>query len=205
MTSTVQQTRNAVTLRGSAAIVSEFFNYGVNSILYQRGIYPPETFTRKQEYGLTLLVSTEPEVNKFLESVLSQIKDWLEQSKIKKLVVVLKSVETKETLERWEFQIESEKGEDGKQVEKAEKDEKKIKAEIRDVIRQVTASVTFLPLLDCLCSFDILIYSHSDTAVPAEWGESDPCYIINSEEVKLRSFSTGVHKVEAAVSYKADL
>ena len=92
------------------------------------------------------MVSTEPEVNKFLENVLSQIKDWLEQSKIKKLVVVLKNVETKETLERWEFQIEGEKGESGKQVEKAEKDEKKIKAEIRDVIRQITASVTFLPL-----------------------------------------------------------
>ena len=36
----------------------------------------------------------------------------------------------------------------------------KIKSEIRDVIRQITASVTFLPLLDCLCSFDILIYTH---------------------------------------------
>ena len=52
MTSTVQQSKNAVTLRGSAAIISEFFNYGINSILYQRGIYPPESFTRKQEYGL---------------------------------------------------------------------------------------------------------------------------------------------------------
>ena len=46
MTSTVQQSKNAVTLKGSAAIISEFFNYGVNSILYQRGIYPPESFTR---------------------------------------------------------------------------------------------------------------------------------------------------------------
>jgi len=205
MTSTVQQTRNAVTLRGSAAMISEFFNYGVNSILYQRGIYPPETFTRKQEYGLTLLVSTESEVNKFLESVLTQIKDWLELQKIKRLVVVLKNVETQETLERWEFKIQSEKDAEGKQLETADKDEKKIKAEIRDVIRQITASVTFLPLLDCLCSFDILIYTHNDTEVPEMWGESDPCYIINSEEVKLRSFSTGIAKVEAAVSYKADL
>ena len=138
-------------------------------------------FLRKQEYGLTLLVSTEPEVNKFLDNVLAQIKDWLEQRKIKKLVVVLKSVESQETLERWEFKIESEKDAEGKLLEKAEKDEKKIKAEIRDVIRQITASVTFLPLLDCLCSFDILIYSHSDTEVPDQWGESDPCYIINSE------------------------
>merc|ERR1712107_831593 len=115
------------------------------------------------------------------------------------------SVETKETLERWEFKIESEVGEDGKIVENAVKDEKKIRAEIRDVIRQITASVTFLPLLDCLCSFDILIYTHRDTTVPQEWGESDPCYIANSEEVKLRSFSTAVHKVEAAVCYKPEM
>ena len=40
----------------------------------------------------------------------------------------------------------------------AVKDEKKIKGEIRDVIRQITASVTFLLLLDCLCPLDILIY-----------------------------------------------
>merc|ERR1719249_389049 len=94
---------------------------------------------------------------------------------------------------------------DGKLVDEAVKDEKKIKSEIRDVIRQITASVTFLPLLDCLCSFDILIYTHSNTEVPLQWGESDPCYISNSEEVKLRSFSTAVHKVEAAVCYKAEM
>merc|ERR1712050_621885 len=159
----------------------------------------------KQEYGLTLLVSTEPEVNKFLENVLSQIKDWLEQRKIKKLVVVLKNVETKETLERWEFQIESEKEKDGKEVEKAEKDEKKIKAEIRDVIRQITASVTFLPLLDCLCSFDVLIYTEKDLEAPTQWGESEACLIANPEHVQLRSFSTNIHRVDTAVSYKADL
>ena len=46
MTSTVQATKNAVTLKGSAKMVSEFFHYGINSILYQRGIYPSESFTR---------------------------------------------------------------------------------------------------------------------------------------------------------------
>ena len=70
----------------------------------------------------------------------------------------------------------------------------KIKQEIRDVIRQITASVTFLPLLDCLCTFDVLIYTPDNTEVPQEWKESDAKLITNSEEVKLRSFSTGVHK-----------
>ena len=78
-----------VTLKGSAQLVSEFFNYGINSILYQRGIYPSESFTRKQEYGLTLLVSTDEKVNNFLKSVLTQIQEWLVERKIKKLVVVL--------------------------------------------------------------------------------------------------------------------
>ncbi len=41
MTSVAQETKSqAVTLKGSAMLVKEFFNYGVNSILYQRGIYP---------------------------------------------------------------------------------------------------------------------------------------------------------------------
>ena len=40
-TATSQLTKSAVTLKGSAQIVAEFFDYGINSILYQRGIYPP--------------------------------------------------------------------------------------------------------------------------------------------------------------------
>ena len=80
--------------------------------------------------------------------------------------MVLASVETKETLERWEFDVQYEtednkENESGnKHREKTDKDEKKIKQEIREVIRQITASVTFLPLLDCICSFDVLIYTH---------------------------------------------
>lgn len=96
-----------------------------------------------------------------MKNVLSQIKDWLEERKVHKLVVVLASVETKETLERWEFNVEyeSDDKENASYNNKTDKDEKKIKQEIREVIRQITASVTFLPLLDCICSFDVLIYT----------------------------------------------
>jgi len=56
---TAQATKNNITLKGSTEIVSEFFGYAVNSILYQRGIYSPETFERKQKYGLGMLVTTD--------------------------------------------------------------------------------------------------------------------------------------------------
>ena len=81
---------------------------------------------------------------------------------------------------------------------------KEIQGEIQAIMRQITASVTFLPLITEPCSFDLLIYADKDATVPMEWEDSDPCLITNSEVVQLRSFSTKVHKVDASVSYKLD-
>ncbi|CAN0508967.1 unnamed protein product, partial [Scytosiphon promiscuus] len=35
---------------------------------------------------------------------------------------------------------------------------------IQNVIRQITSSVTFLPLLDEPCSFDLLVYTGNDVS-----------------------------------------
>ena len=48
--------------------------YGINSILFQRGLYPPEQFTREQKYGLTLLVSTDEKLKAYLANVLKEVK-----------------------------------------------------------------------------------------------------------------------------------
>jgi mitotic spindle assembly checkpoint protein MAD2 len=69
---------------------------------------------------------------------------------------------------------------------------KEVHDEIQAIIRQITASVTFLPLLNEPCSFDLLIYTNTTAVVPKKWADSDPCYIMNSHEVKLRSFTTSV-------------
>jgi mitotic spindle assembly checkpoint protein MAD2 len=53
------------------------------------------------------------------------------------------------------------------------------------------------------CTFDLLVYTDTETAVPVTWEESDPRYIAQSAEVKLRSFTTSIHKVAPTVSYKA--
>ena len=72
------------------------------------------------------------------------------------------------------------------------KPEKTIMKEISAIIRQITCSVTFLPLLQEPCTFDLLVYTDNEAAVPTSWEESDPRYISNSTEVRLRSFSTKV-------------
>lgn len=49
-----------------------FSDYGVNSILFQRGIYPAETFNPVQQYGLTILMSKDDKIKEFLNSVLGK-------------------------------------------------------------------------------------------------------------------------------------
>lgn len=40
---------------GSAKLVTEFFEYGVNTILFQRGVYPAEDFSAYEHSSIDLL------------------------------------------------------------------------------------------------------------------------------------------------------
>lgn len=61
--------------------------YGINSILYQRGIYPPESFTRVQKYGLTLLVTSDDKLKDYLNPVIAQIKGKRENDAKTKIII----------------------------------------------------------------------------------------------------------------------
>ena len=67
----------SITLKGSVEIVSEFFWYAINTILYQRGLFPPEDFSMKQKYGLHLLVTSDEGLQDYLTSILGQVKSRL--------------------------------------------------------------------------------------------------------------------------------
>ncbi|KAA0154128.1 hypothetical protein FNF29_02748 [Cafeteria roenbergensis] len=194
-------TRSVITLKGSVEIVTEFFGFAINSILFQRGIYPPETFDKVAKYGLPMLVSTDEGLKSYLSHVLTQISGWLLEGKVQKLVVVITGADSGETLERWVFNISPDKAAvtGGKSSDKPLKE---IQQEIAGIIRQITASVSFLPLLSEPCAFDLLVYTDPDAVVPRAWEDSDPRYIKDGEDMQLRSFTTRVHKVSAAVSYR---
>lgn len=145
------------------------------------------------------------EVKKFIGIILKQLQQFLLTKCVDKLVVVFIDVTTKETLERWDFKIEITDSCKTTDNYESDTDLKDIQKGIRDVIRQITASVTFLPLLDNRCSFDILLYTDKNTCLPSkEWSDSKPHNIVNEQRVQLRSFSTGVHKIDTFVAYKRD-
>lgn len=115
--------------------------------------------------------------------------EWLEGGALQKVVLVVTGVASKEVLERWTFDIQTDKGvvagrwvrwhnarsegcstrpegssPDNRSLSKPsnsrwcsaslpEKAESQITQEIQAIIRQITASVTFLPLLQDACRF----------------------------------------------------
>eukprot|EP00981_Chlorochromonas_danica_P012299 scaffold4800_cov179-Ochromonas_danica.AAC.1 len=70
---TSSQTDSVITLKGSTDIVTEFFHYSVNSILYQRGVYPPESFKRVAQYGLSMMITTDEALISYLQNILRQL------------------------------------------------------------------------------------------------------------------------------------
>lgn len=95
---------------------------------------------------------------------------------INRLVLAITSKETLETLERWQFDIIRE-DDDSTTVTSStvpqgstingvkpggkgkEKTEKEVQGEIREIMKQITASVTFLPTLEEECRFAFLLSS----------------------------------------------
>lgn len=202
------------------------FEYSINTILYQRGIYPIEDFHAVKKYGLNMLVTSDDQVKAYIKKIMSQLNKWMVGQKISKLVIVFTGKETGENVERWQFDVQLNKpvrktpssssrttaGDENStaapstaatqgQEEKSASDEE-IQAAIRALFRQITASVTFLPELNEPCTFNVLVYADADSEVPVEWGDSDAKEIDGGEKVQLRSFSTTNHRVDTLVSYK---
>jgi mitotic spindle assembly checkpoint protein MAD2 len=198
--------KSEITLRGSTAIVTEFFGFAVNSILYQRGLYEADSFKQIQKYGLIVTVSRLEAVNNYIAQVMNQIHVWLLTNDVEKLILAISGEGTKQVLERWVFNISTTDSENTAPGQpQAEKTEKEIQKDIAYIVRQIVQSVTFLPMLDEPCTYEFLVYVRKEAQVPQnrEWVDSDPRFVSNSIEVKFRSFSTNVHQVESMVSYRA--
>ncbi|KAJ4159204.1 uncharacterized protein LMH87_008112 [Akanthomyces muscarius] len=214
-----------LSLKGSARLVAEFFQYSIHTILFQRGVYPAEDFTAVKKYGLNMLVSSDDQVKAYIKKIMSQLDKWMVGGKISSLVIVITDKDTGEHVERWQFNVDitaapkksksssaaaaatgaadQENAAAGAAAAPApEKTEQEIQAEIAAIFRQITASVTFLPQLSGSCTFNVLVYADGDSDVPVEWGDSDAKEIENGERVQLRGFSTANHRVDTLVSYR---
>lgn len=206
----------AITLKGSTEIVTDFFKFAVNAILYHRNVYPTDDFQMVKKYGQVVLLTQDLGLEKYIETVLSQVKEWLNSGTITQLVIAIVARESKITLERWVFDINltlppQPTEEDPEPAPIPPKPEAEIQAEIRAIIKQIISSNTFLPTLQEPTYFTVLAYTNDNPSsvtpeanTPALWVESDSMAIENgkSQQVRLKSFDTKIHKIDAMVEYR---
>ena len=107
---------------------------------------------------------------------------------------------TSEVMEKWQFNVECDKS----QTSDANKSEKQIHKEIQAVLRQITSTVSFLPLVENQCVFDLQAYTDQNAEVPEEWQMSDEKSVANAVEMPFREISTGHHTVKSGVSYRGE-
>jgi len=62
-----------------------------------------ESFKRSSKYGLAMMTSSDEGLLAYLSNITRQLEAWLLGSAVQKLVLVVKGVESGETLERWVF------------------------------------------------------------------------------------------------------
>ncbi|KAJ8865765.1 hypothetical protein PR048_033287 [Dryococelus australis] len=192
--------KSAVTLEGSATIIREYLYFAINSVLYQRGVYGPKSFNMVKEFGLPVLVTIDERLKQYLSKVLDTMKAWITDKKLRVVCLFIKDKTNEETVESWEFVIryrdgDANEGKDGVDLAVVQK-------EIRKVLRQISSSITYLPLLDSAVAFELKAYT-SHEVVPEICRESEPDEIKNVQRVKLSKIDTGYHNVDTVVSYKA--
>ena len=79
--------------------------------------------------------------------------------------MIISNVQNQEVLECWDFRVEAEPCDQNDDpnidpsTKTSSKELKKIQSEIGAVMRQIAATVSYLPLLENLCSFDLLIHT----------------------------------------------
>jgi len=200
----------SISLKGSTRTITEFFEYSIKSILYQRGIYAADDFTTVKKYDLTLLKTHDEELKAYIRKILIQVHKWILGGKCTKLVLCVIDKDTGDVVERWAFDIlrldSGNTVENDNNEQMIEIDPETTQKQIRSLIRQITASVTFLPELvnEGKYTFNVLAYTDAYAKVPLDWGDSGSKEIEDGEQVQFKSFETNDYKVGAQVSYRQD-
>lgn len=192
-------------LKGSSKIVADYFEFAIHNILFQRGIYPAEDFTTVRKYDLPMLVSNDDEVKEYVKKIMDQVKRWIYGGNLTKLVIVIINKATTESIERWEFALDITEGTSSS----GEKSKQEIQREIQAIIRQITASGSYLPFLkDDEYTFNVLVFTdpaYDTRNIPIEWADTNgDAKMIDgeSDSVRFTSFNTNLHAVGTSVSYK---
>ncbi|KAJ2964010.1 hypothetical protein NQ176_g10818 [Zarea fungicola] len=204
-----------LSLKGSARLVAEFFQYSIHTILYERSASHRLPYTTANEtaidfseavkkYGLNMLVSSDDQVKSYIKKIMSQLDKWMVGGKISRLVIVITDKDTGEHVERWQFNVDitavpkkskSSSSSSAAAGKDQENDSASAAAPTEKTEQEIQAEIA-----------DPLSANHRVRHVPP--AAERPLHlqrareIENGERVQLRGFSTANHRVDTLVSYR---
>ena len=183
-------------LNAPAELVCDFFYFALTTILFLRGVYPHNEFKRVRRWGIPLFDSVNSDVVAYLRNATSQLKKWITHRSLQQLALVIVDYND-QPVERWHFNITTNS------------------AEVNDVVslqatmRQIGASISYLPILTGRHSFHIVIEDDHMIGIPDEmWSEVQTRRDINEEGRQTIQFDSlvagGGVKVAPEVVYRVD-
>lgn len=84
---------------------TDFLIVAIHTILYERGLYPPETFILTRAYNFPVRQNRHPLVCKWIQDAVSAVHDQMLKGAVQRVVLVIYS-EQQEVLERFLFDVE---------------------------------------------------------------------------------------------------
>lgn len=175
----------------SDKIVSELLLCLFYAIAFQRCIYPPQFFKKTHKWGIPIMVCTNKEVKSYFSNAIKAIRcEWLKPSNTGLNEVSMHFVSSSgEVLEKWQFRFHRVLFDRiGELTEDA------IRQNVRNAMRQIHSSVTFLPILEGDLAVKISVEESTtvalNTTIPDGWKYSKHACVpdcINGEfnEVRL--------------------
>ncbi|CAO1634107.1 unnamed protein product [Sympodiomycopsis kandeliae] len=97
---------SSLTYTETTDAILQFLEITFHTVLYMRNVYPPEVFKLHKFYSLPVYRSRHPGLNEYITGILASIRHELEQSKLKKIILVISSFSTGAALERYIFEVE---------------------------------------------------------------------------------------------------
>lgn len=198
---------DALRIKGSSRVVSDYFEICIHNILFQRNIYPKEDFKVIRKFGLNLVFCKNEEINQYIKRIIRQLHRWIFDGKISWLTLLILSKETNQISEKWMFHIDVTTDIEQPVVLRVPiaEDITQTQKEIQAIIRQITSSITFLPHFDELQTFRILVHTSSDIEPSKDWDDAKPFKDMessNSESVGFNKFTADNYGVSTFVTYK---
>jgi hypothetical protein len=180
-----------VSLRGASELTSSYLKFAVTSILYNRQIFPRQSFASAQRFGCEVRVTKDEWLEKYLtkffgqvliiyvmvvsfsfDNVLEQFETWLVSGLVLSLDLTLSSIGSApgEFLETWRFSIQSHVP-DGKSS-KYEIDSEILSFDMSKLLHSIDHSCSFLIGIPQNCKFDLDVYCDPSASASESWTQT---------------------------------